>query len=130
MELTELHTETARIIISSSLLVLCLLAEAGDGTIAPSLEDWRKQSSDDQHSIAADPVFAMAAMGDFRLLPMSPAVNAGAPLQQVRQDFFGDVRPKNSVSMGACQTPAFDFPRPARLYRQQRRTCRRVATVQ
>ncbi len=88
-----------------------------DATIASSLHDWQKQTSQDDHSIEAEPFFAMAAMGDFRLLPISPAANAGLPLEQVHHDFFGDVRSQNSVSIGACESPALDYPRPPMMYR-------------
>jgi parallel beta-helix repeat protein len=84
-----------------------------DGAISASLKEWKKQAGQDEHSQETDPFFAMAAMGDFRLLPISPAVNTGQPFEEVRQDFFGDTRPQNGVTIGACQKPALDYPRPA-----------------
>ncbi|HRU07622.1 MAG TPA: hypothetical protein P5137_17815, partial [Candidatus Brocadiia bacterium] len=44
---------------------------------ADSLDDWRRQTGQDAHSIAADPLFEDLAKGDFRLKPGSPARTAG-----------------------------------------------------
>jgi parallel beta-helix repeat protein len=87
-----------------------------DGTIASSLKTWQHQSGQDQHSIEADPFFAMAAMQDFRLLPGSPALNAGQARPEIQRDFFGHTRPQNSASIGACEAPALDYPIPATFY--------------
>ena len=87
-----------------------------DGVITSSLNDWRKQSGQDEHSKETDPFFAMAAMSDFRLLSISPAVKAGRPSEEVRHDFFGDTRPEDSVTIGACENPASDYPRPVGIY--------------
>ncbi len=93
-----------------------VLAEAGWGvSIAMLLKDWQKSSGNDIHSIQADPAFAMAAMEDFRLLPISPAAAAAPPLPEVQTDFYRISRPKDQVSIGACEITAQDYPRPARL---------------
>ena len=100
-----------------------LIAAAGavfaqSGWNAPftlSLKQWQESSKLDAHSIQSDPVFAMAAMGDFRLLPFSPAAGKGLPLNEVPDDFFGDRRPEGRVSIGACEVTAFDYPRPFEL---------------
>ena len=45
-----------------------------------TLEEWRKLSGMDKHSIHADPMFVDSAKGDFRLKPGSPAKGKGASL--------------------------------------------------
>ena len=77
-----------------------------------SLKDWQATGFD-QHSIQDDPSFAMATMGDFRLLPISPALKAAPALADVPRDFLGRPRSDSTVSIGAFETPAFDYPRPA-----------------
>lgn len=89
-----------------------------DGPFASSLKEWQKSTGNDKHSVEADPAFAMAAMGDFRLLPMSAGARRGQPLDDVRNDFFGSPRPKSKVSIGACEVTAFDYPRPTAPYLQ------------
>ena len=75
-----------------------VFAQAGwDGTFVRSLKDWQQQSGQDEHSIQSEPMFAMGAMGDFRLLPISPALKAGRPSAEVRDDFFGQARPKTML---------------------------------
>lgn len=82
-----------------------------------SLRDWQKTGSD-QHSSQDDPGFAMAAMGDFRLLPGSPALNAAPALKEVRYDFAGKCRDESHVSIGAFESSALDYPRTATSYLQ------------
>jgi parallel beta-helix repeat protein len=88
-----------------------VFAQAGwDGALTYSLKQWQEHSGFDSHSVQSDPAFVMAAMGDFRLLRISAAARAALPLDEVRQDFFGNARPKDGVSVGACETTAFDYP--------------------
>ncbi len=70
-------------------------------------------SGQDAHSLDSDPRFAMAAMDDFRLLPGSPALNAGAPFAEVDHDYLGRPRSREHPAIGACEEPADDLPRPA-----------------
>ena len=94
-----------------------VFAQAGwDGTFTRTLKEWQQQSGQDEHSIQAEPMFAMGAMGDFRLLPDSPGAKTGKPTEEVRDDFFGSARAANSVSIGACEIATLDYPRPAALY--------------
>ena len=94
-----------------------VFAQAGwDGTFTRTLKEWQQQSGQDEHSIQAEPMFAMGAMGDFRLLPDSPGAKTGKPTEEVRDDFFGSARAANSVSIGACEVATLDYPRPAALY--------------
>lgn len=76
-----------------------------------SISEWQKIAGQDTHSKEGDPHFAMAAMGDFRLLPSSPAAHAADPIAEIDTDYFGNARPKDKISIGACE-PAVDFPRP------------------
>ncbi|HEY4283865.1 MAG TPA: right-handed parallel beta-helix repeat-containing protein [Chthoniobacterales bacterium] len=93
-----------------------VLAEAGWGVaMSRSVKDWQQATGNDEHSLQADPSFAMAAMGDFRLLPISAAAHAATPLTDVTQDFFAQPRPKDAVSMGAFEVTATDYPRPLTL---------------
>lgn len=82
------------------------------GSAAFSLEQWRKLSHQDEHSIEADPRFAMATMNDFRLLSSSLALHAGKPLPKVDHDYFGQARGKNQTAIGACENAAGGRPRP------------------
>ena len=91
-----------------------VLAHAGwDAVFTDSLSDWQK-SGNDHHSVQADPAFAMAAMGDFRLLPTSAAALVAPPLNEVTVEFFGSKRPSEKVSMGACEESTWDYPRATR----------------
>ena len=93
-----------------------VLAQAGwDGTFVRTLKDWQQQSGQDEHSIQAEPAFAMGAMGDFRLLPMSPALGRGRPLPEVRHDFSGTLRPEDHPSLGACEGTDLTYPQPLRV---------------
>lgn len=56
----------------------------------------------DAHSVIADPMFA--SMSTFSLSPGSPAINAGAPLAAVTDDYYGHPRPAGQPSdIGASQ---------------------------
>jgi parallel beta-helix repeat protein len=88
-----------------------VLAEASWGTYFNSLTDWQQRTGNDEHSIQSDPAFAMGAMGDFRLLSMSPAAHAAPPLDTVKIDCNNRPRPSDRVSMGACELAADDYPR-------------------
>ena len=89
-----------------------VFAQAGwDSPFVSSLKQWQQVTADDRHSIAADPAFVMATMGDFRLQPDSPALGAGKPLPEVKTDFFGQPRPDQKVSIGACELSEQDYPR-------------------
>jgi len=91
-----------------------VFAHAGwEAPFASSLKEWQRQSDQDRHSIEIDPAFATVAMGDFRLLPISAGVRAGLPLEDVPRDFFDNARSGKSVSIGACEGPALDYPRPS-----------------
>ena len=79
---------------------------------AMSLADWQRITDQDQHSREGDPQFAGAAMGDFRLMSSSPAAHTGEPIADVPTDYFGNARPKDKVSIGACEIGT-DYPRPA-----------------
>jgi len=93
------------------LAVGAILAKNGwAAQTAISLSDWQRITDQDKHSKEGDPQFAAAAMGDFRLLPRSPATHVGEPIAEVQNDYFGTARPKNKISIGACET-AFDYLR-------------------
>jgi parallel beta-helix repeat protein len=78
-----------------------------------SMAEWQRLSGQDDHSREGDPHFALPAMGDFRLLPGSPALNAGQSLADRNRDFFGHERSRQQVSIGACERTGMDYPRAA-----------------
>jgi len=51
-----------------------------------SFEGWRILTGNDSHSTVADPRFASLDSADFRLDSISPAIDAGMPLDTVRAD--------------------------------------------
>ena len=54
-----------------------------------------------------DPLFANSATDDFRLLPTSPAIDSGATVSEVNDDFSGLERPQGV----AFDIGAFEYPR-------------------
>jgi hypothetical protein len=91
-----------------------LLAKKGwEGPGALALGEWQKSSGQDAHSIDADPRFAASAMGDFRLLSGSPAVEAGRPIADVSADYFGRARSATKPSLGATEGATLNYPVPA-----------------
>ena len=58
------------------------------------------------HSVRVDPLFADPAAGDYRLQPASPAIDAGAPIEQAA-DLDGSPRPQGQeYDMGAYEYPS------------------------
>ncbi len=58
----------------------CYWNAAGQPVVFPgnlTLEQWRAQRKQDEHSVVADPLFVAAEKGDFRLQPGSPALKLG-----------------------------------------------------
>ena len=109
------ENENSRSIADYNLLfsVGAVLAKNGwDGLAAVSMNDWRKLSGQDAHSIDADPRFAMAAMDDFRLFNGSPALQSGKALTEVDHDYFGRRRDRERTTIGACEAPAQIYPLP------------------
>lgn len=110
------ENDSNRTIISDNNLLFALgaiLAKNGwNGAPAWSIPDWQKISSQDAHSIDADPRFALAGMEDFRVLPNSAAVSAGKAISQADHDFFGHTRDLQKPTIGACEKPALSFPEP------------------
>lgn len=90
-----------------------VLAKNGwEGTSTFDLKEWQKVSGQDAHSIDADPQFAMAAMDDFRPLPSSPVLDAGKPLSEAGNDYFGQPRGPGKTTIGACEAAANNLPVP------------------
>ena len=58
-----------------------------------SLEDWRTQTGNDQHSLMACPAVMFAQGGFFEVPSTSPAVDAGTPAAECPLDFNGVKRP-------------------------------------
>ncbi len=73
-----------------------VVQSAGSGN-RRTLEDWRTNFGQDIHSIEADPAFMNAAVGDFRLMDGSPAINAGTPVAGVLRDLLGNSRPSGAA---------------------------------
>jgi hypothetical protein len=72
---------------------------------AATLADWQAATTQDAHSIAADPLFAAAngsaSTVDLHLLAGSPAAGAGTPIAGITTDFDGDTRSATNPSIGA-----------------------------
>jgi hypothetical protein len=63
------------------------------------------------HSKSVDPKFVSAATGDFRLLPTSPAIGAGATLSSITSDIVGTAVPQGSgPDIGAYEYAAPSTP--------------------
>jgi len=67
-----------------------------------SLSDWKVQSGQDLHSIAASVPNLFVGSGDYHLNAHSAALDKGKNLTRVREDFEGDERPSGpSTDIGA-----------------------------
>ena len=67
-----------------------------------TIADWRTASSQDAHSISADPLFISSS--DFHLQSGSPAINTGVTIAGVTDDYDGAGRPQGpAYDMGAYE---------------------------
>jgi hypothetical protein len=64
------------------------------------IEDYKKQTRQDQHSLFKDPRFIKAAV---TLSGESPCINTGLTLEQVHDDFSGTLRKPGSYDIGAYE---------------------------
>ena len=75
-----------------------------------TLANWQTATTQDAHSIAADPLFAApagtAATVDLHLQVGSPAFGAGTPIAAVTNDFDGDPRSATTPTIGADESIA------------------------
>lgn len=111
-------SEGARVISDYNLLfsVGAVFARTGwDGISAFDLPTWQKASGQDEHSLDADPRFALATMSDFRLLKDSAALAAGGRRLEVDHDFLEQPRAKERPSIGAYEAPAMILPQPIKI---------------
>jgi hypothetical protein len=80
------------------------------GTTYRSFAEYVRATGNDRNSVFADPRFADAAGGDFRLEPGSPAIDAGAYLTAAGDaDAAGSPR----AASGVIDLGAFEVPAPA-----------------
>ena len=69
-----------------------------------SVEERFKITGYDQHSFQSDPKFVSPFTLDFNLLPGSVAIGAAKPHEFVKDDFYGNLRPKDrNPSLGAIE---------------------------
>lgn len=87
---------------------------SGPNSYWTSLDQWRNGTNADRRSRAVDPQVDSADF--YRLLPGSPAVDAGESLAEVRVDFSGTPRPVGAaVDIGAHEGAARPLTAPAGL---------------
>jgi len=63
------------------------------GPYYKTLDDWRKATGFDEHSISAGSELTFPAAGDYRPTLISPAADAGTAIGEVLTDYFGIARP-------------------------------------
>ena len=81
-----------------------VLASPGYGApIFDSLQAWTKRTGQDAHSEVIDPEIPSVKTGDFHPVPGSPIVGAAKPLRSVKLDYYGQPRPPDRVTPGACE---------------------------
>lgn len=88
-----------------------LARDGWSGASTFDLPQWQETSGQDNHSLDADPRFAMPVMKDFRLMPDSPAGRAGKLRPEVDHDYNGDPRGPDHTAMGAFEAAAENYPR-------------------
>ena len=74
-----------------------------NGTDYSTFADWKTASSQDAHSVNADPLFTNPATSDFTLQALSPCINAGVDVGLTR-DYEGTLVPQGAApDMGAYE---------------------------
>ncbi|MFA5096781.1 MAG: choice-of-anchor Q domain-containing protein, partial [Candidatus Omnitrophota bacterium] len=76
-------------------------AKSGNSTLYPTFSNYKSATGQDAHSLLTDPLLD----ADFKLTPDSPAINKGATLSDVTDDFTGASRPVG----GAYDIGAYEY---------------------
>ena len=75
-----------------------------------SLEEYQIFTGREQESIAWDPMFVDPQRDDYQIWAASPAVGAGAPVEDMKVDFLGHPRPAGRPAIGAYEPLSMDPP--------------------